>query len=981
LGDDSNYVKLPSTGGVEIATQNFNQYSWIFSTDGNLTIPGDIRSEGNINIDINLSDSTLHRWQFGEDGELTLPGGRTRIGTAVGVDAIIANEDEAFGVVTQGTNGSGVLIWIEDPENFSTSNLAAVYTNPEGSGTVRIATGANGPGGGPKFWTFNDAGALTFPQGTTITTADGTGAFIIDGAADKDVQIYTYSGETARGWTFGADGSLQIPGDIKSDGNINIEINIGDSTLRRWQFGEDGLLTFPDSTVQSTAWTGSTTVSSLVNGAHQVALVVGGAGPYVTFPADDGVSIGFQGGEIGIIGGEALLSSTEYGVRLSANATVDRKDWEFATDGSLTLPGDLKWPSGGGNIRSEGNINIDINLADSTLRRWQFGEDGDTVFPNNVSINYSGGNIQFPRIIADSGKAFSVQGQGTSGSAALSWTVNPDAAGQYAAVAVTRAGGGNLATVVLQAQSDSGDVGTVKLWRFDETGVFTLPAGGVISEGGGLTGAIRLTPAGGANANQALLIYPTGTAEGDHIHLTAGGGTTELYLGNDTHYVKLVNGGNVELRAATANLSAQAAWTFETDGELDTIQPLGIKVPDGVPTDVAVINSTTGSWEMNPNLSLATTGGSGSGLTVNVAETGGYASTIEIATAGTGYNNGDLITVTSGSSNATFTIVIGGRNTWQFGIDGALTTPGNITLPNGSVIKDTDYLAVAFGSGAGTISQGFFAVAVGQSAGYNGQGNAAVAIGSDAGGISQGLNAVAVGAGAGYTGQGINAVAIGIQAGYTNQGANSIIINATGATLNQTTANTFTVAPIRNISATSGVLQYNDSTKEVSYSNSVTAETFNTDQITVVGNRISTTVTNANLELECNGSGGVVINTLAEATTASTARSAGYLGIPASAVTTTATLTISDAGEHIYLTTTGQTITIPAAASVAYPIGTTLTFIAGPSATTTTIAITSDTLRLAGGTSTGSRTLAANGMATAVKVAATTWYINGIGLT
>jgi hypothetical protein len=46
-----------------------------------------------------------------------------------------------------------------------------------------------------------------------------------------------------------------------------------------------------------------------------------------------------------------------------------------------------------------------------------------------------------------------------------------------------------------------------------------------------------------------------------------------------------------------------------------------------------------------------------------------------------------------------------------------------------------------------------------------------------------------------------------------------------------------------------------------------------------------------------------------------------------------------------------------------------------------TIAITSDTLRLAGGTSTGTRTLAANGMATAVKVAATTWYINGTGLT
>jgi hypothetical protein len=220
------------------------------------------------------------------------------------------------------------------------------------------------------------------------------------------------------------------------------------------------------------------------------------------------------------------------------------------------------------------------------------------------------------------------------------------------------------------------DIDSTSTWTFNPNGNLTLPEGGVIAEGGGITGAIRLTPSGGANANQALLIYPTaGAPEGDHVHLTAGGGSTELYLGNDLHYVKLVDGGNIELRAATANLSSQAAWTFDTTGNIDTIQALGIKVPDGVPTNVAIINSTTGSWEMNPNLSLVTTGGSGSGLTVNVAETGGFASTIEIATAGTGYTNGDLITVTSGTSNATFTIVIGGRNTWRFGTDGTLTLP------------------------------------------------------------------------------------------------------------------------------------------------------------------------------------------------------------------------------------------------------------------------------------------------------------------
>jgi hypothetical protein len=110
----------------------------------------------------------------------------------------------------------------------------------------------------------------------------------------------------------------------------------------------------------------------------------------------------------------------------------------------------------------------------------------------------------------------------------------------------------------------------------------------------------------------------------------------------------------------------------------------------------------------------------------------------------------------------------------------------------------------------------------------------------------------------------------------------------------------------------------------------------------------------------------------------------GYLGLPQNATGST-TLSIADAGKHIYITSASQTITIPAAASVAYPIGTTITFIAGPSASSTSIAITTDTMYLAGTGTTGTRTLAAHGMATAVKVSGTSssgiWYINGSGLT
>ena len=146
----------------------------------------------------------------------------------------------------------------------------------------------------------------------------------------------------------------------------------------------------------------------------------------------------------------------------------------------------------------------------------------------------------------------------------------------------------------------------------------------------------------------------------------------------------------------------------------------------------------------------------------------------------------------------------------------------------------------------------------------------------------------------------------------------------------------------------------------------------------VYGNVISTgNVSVGNLITFSTGS---VYGNAATATLTSAVAGVGYMGMPQNATGTT-TLTISDAGKHIYITTTGQTITIPAASSVAYPIGTTIAFIGGPSATTTTIAITTDTMYLAGTGTTGSRTLAAYGMATAVKVASTTWFINGSGLT
>lgn len=111
---------------------------------------------------------------------------------------------------------------------------------------------------------------------------------------------------------------------------------------------------------------------------------------------------------------------------------------------------------------------------------------------------------------------------------------------------------------------------------------------------------------------------------------------------------------------------------------------------------------------------------------------------------------------------------------------------------------------------------------------------------------------------------------------------------------------------------------------------------------------------------------------------------AAFRHVPQNSQSAAYTLVAADSGGHIYhpsADTTARIWTIPANASVAYPIGTALTFVNDTSAGTITIAINSDTLVLAGAGTTGSRTLAANGVATAIKITSTRWIISGTGLT
>jgi hypothetical protein len=254
-------------------------------------------------------------------------------------------------------------------------------------------------------------------------------------------------------------------------------------------------------------------------------------------------------------------------------------------------------------------------------------------------------------------------------------------------------------------------------WTFGTDGDLTLPSGGTITEDGGLTGAIRLTPAGGANEYQALVIYPTAAGDGDHIHLTAGGGTTDLYLGNDLQYVKIENGGNVVIQADDGANTNQ--WLFDTNGDLTA--PRNIVLNNPVTTVIESVTGTVADSNGNPftfrilkadnpqlitpfadpNFVLKWTGTDAGSVAAAAQAPGGQGPSSIVSDDGTYWNfnswfglntsrpnTGTVFTVEYGvvvsdtmiSTTVTNLVIEADDEQWKFGTDGVLTLPDNSVI-------------------------------------------------------------------------------------------------------------------------------------------------------------------------------------------------------------------------------------------------------------------------------------------------------------
>jgi len=440
---------------------------------------------------------------------------------------------------------------------------------------------------------------------------------------------------------------------------------------------------------------------------------------------------------------------------------------------------------------------------------------------------------------------------------------------------------------------------------------------------------------------------------------------TKYYLDNVVLAPSNLTGPITSVGAATSIASQTGTGTkFVMDTSPTLVTPdIGVATATSINGTSIPASKTLVATDSTTYVVPSQTGNSGKYLTTDgTTSSWGTIATTAAATPTTlGTVHGETSTTLTDPVSLGYNALLGntsGANNTAVGA-GALTA--NTTGPNNTAVgKD------ALAAHNGTVGQntavgtraldanttGYYNTAIGvDSLGAVTTGNSNTAVGQNALLLNTASNNTAVGASAlDAVTSGTNNTAVGYSAGgLVSTGSNNTLIGSIAASGLQTGSNNV-------------VIGYNAAASLSSVSNEVTIGDSSITKFRVPG--IGLDITSAGP---------------AAATVTTAATGIGYTGIPQNATTTGAyTIVATDAGKHIYSTAT-RTVTIDSNANLALPVGTVVSFISGAGATTT-IAITTDTMYLAGTGTTGSRTLAAHGMATAVKVASTTWYISGNGL-
>jgi hypothetical protein len=195
-----------------LTTGDLSETSIILGTDDH-----NVRTTTDGKIQITTPNTANNVWEFGTDGTLTFPSGNLSIGNAFGSDSILGSTGTVVGVIAQGQNGAVGIQWIDNIENIGSTStqtlVAAVIVNgplASTTGTVQIVTGFVNTATtattsfAEHTWTFGTDGGLTFPDGQSIirslNVTDGIPGLTL--FAPERIYLGIASSSTSWSWDF-----------------------------------------------------------------------------------------------------------------------------------------------------------------------------------------------------------------------------------------------------------------------------------------------------------------------------------------------------------------------------------------------------------------------------------------------------------------------------------------------------------------------------------------------------------------------------------------------------------------------------------------------------------------------------------------------------------------------------------------------------------------------------------------------------------
>ena len=391
LGGEHSHVKI-SAGANPPVTVMANDNSWIFGTDGDLTIPGDIKSTANTSIIIdggvllaNVTVQSVDSFGGGVWRMFISSSAYPTLGTIVqvGDTATIAWNNSVTATITSIVEDIGAGTWaLHTNQNL----ITGWYQNPDARRTTINSTQV-------KTWTFGTDGRVTFSDSTTQNTAaritivgdDSTGVTLNAGETIKiagaGLVTTAVSGDTltitgskdinVNSITSGDSSAIQINDSVNISGTLNAKtliantISSEDSTAIQINDGLriSGDLTFSDNTVQTTAYVPA---DNLVKVSGTWTVTTGTNTYSFTVPIDGTYTMWVKGNiPNGIIIWNATVSVSNSNVA----AIGTQYAWNYTGGGSpislTAIPNQIRG--------SAGTISTDATYAGTTSNRFDFG--------------------------------------------------------------------------------------------------------------------------------------------------------------------------------------------------------------------------------------------------------------------------------------------------------------------------------------------------------------------------------------------------------------------------------------------------------------------------------------------------------------------------------------------------------------------------------------------------------------------------------